>query len=184
NNLSYKDQMLAAAIKGIAPKELSISGSGSERNLASVVPLEILTKGLKKLAANEIGNGKSLAGIKAKSETGYSPAMAIAPVVSTESRKVQPRNPDTDGYSMAKYNETNDNTAGSLKQRVASIVNHFEVKIDKLVLGGATDSSDTSPGKLATFKEELKEMFRDIFGELWEEAWYDLSLKHPSITQA
>ena len=79
-----------------------------------------------------------------------------------------------DSYNANKF----DNSATSgLKQQVASIINEFEVVIEKIVIGG---DAEVTGNKI----DELKGIFKTLFAEAWEEAWYELCLKYPNITDA
>jgi hypothetical protein len=144
---------------------------------AQVIPNDDTNKILKGLVHDRQGT-RLLAAIQGVGSniTGTTPASSPLSTrgVRTDRRK------SGDSYPIRKYDDKTHGTRG-IKAVIEGITQKFEIKIDKLVIGGA---DAISPGGLSKFKEELKAMFKEIFGELWEEAWYELTLKYPNMTEA
>jgi len=136
--------------------------------------------------ASDIGGGRSVITIFTPIQKPQESNRPIQPtpdsgmnrVLNTMGRKNRPRTADS--YDMNKYDDSSGGSRTS-KQGIDSALAKFEIRIDKLIVGG---EGGMQPGKLAALKEELKSLFRNAFGELWEEYWYDLTLKHPNLTEA
>ena len=150
----HQDMKMAAALMGVNPREVQ-SGPA--------IDLSPISRSIGRLG---VGNQQSEGGI-------------LKDLRLLGRNRPQLSGQNSDRYTLKKYDDGDG--GGSLRERIAGIVNQFEIKIDKIIVGG---DGEMTPVMISKLKEMFKQICKEAFGEFSEEMWYELTLKYPNITEA